>query len=180
MSVHHVLWRRLLAEYVGSGLLAAVVIGSGVAAQTLSPHALGLELLENAVATGFGLYVLIVALGPVSGGHFNPIVSLVDATFRGLSWKDASLYCGAQVAGCTSGTMLANLMFSRAAISLSTHHRASAAHDLSEVVATAGLIFLIFALARNGRSSTTPAAVGAYIGSAYFFTSSTSFANPAI
>ncbi|HEY1762919.1 MAG TPA: MIP/aquaporin family protein [Acidimicrobiales bacterium] len=180
MSVHHVLWRRLLAEYVGSGLLAAVVIGSGIAAQTLSPHALGLELLENAVATGLGLYVLIVALGPVSGGHFNPIVSLVDATFRGLSWKDASLYCGAQVAGCTSGAMLANLMFSRSAVSLSTHHRASAAHDLSEVVATAGLIFLIFALARNGRSSATPAAVGAYIGSAYFFTSSTSFANPAI
>jgi glycerol uptake facilitator-like aquaporin len=180
MTAHHVLWRRLLAEYVGSGLLTAVVIGSGIAAQTLSPHALGLELLENAAATGLGLYVLIVAFGPVSGAHFNPIVSLVDATFRGLSWKDASLYCGAQVAGCTSGAVLANLMFSRAAMSLSTQHRATAAHDLSEVVATAGLIFLIFALARNGRSSVTPAAVGAYIASAYFFTSSTSFANPAI
>jgi glycerol uptake facilitator-like aquaporin len=180
MIVRPALWRRLLAEYVGSGLLAAVVIGSGIAAQTLSPHATGLELLENAAATGLGLYVLIVALGPVSGAHFNPVVSFVDAAFRGLSWKDASLYCGAQVAGCTSGAVLANLMFSRAAISISTHHRATTAHDLSEVVATAGLIFLIFALARNGCSTVTPAAVGAYIASAYFFTSSTSFANPAI
>ncbi len=180
MSVRPALWRRLLAEYLGSGLLAAVVIGSGIAAQTLSPHALGLELLENAVATGAGLYVLIVAFGPVSGAHFNPIVSLVDAAFRGLSWKDSSLYCGAQIAGCTSGAVLADLMFSRAAISISTHARATAAHDLSEVVATAGLIVLIFALARSGRSNLTPAAVGAYIASAYFFTSSTSFANPAI
>src|ERR1700722_2608913 len=129
MIVRPALWRRLLAEYVGSGLLAAVVIGSGIAAQTLSPHATGLELLENAAATGLGLYVLIVALGPVSGAHFNPVVSFVDAAFRGLSWKDASLYCGAQVAGCTSGAVLANLMFSRAAISVSTHHRATTAHD---------------------------------------------------
>jgi glycerol uptake facilitator-like aquaporin len=174
------LWRRLLAEYLGSGLLAAIVIGSGIAAATLSPHALGLELLENAAATGAGLFVLIVAFGSVSGAHFNPIVSLVDAAFRGLSWKDAALYSSVQVAGCTSGAVLANVMFSRAAVSLSVHHRATPAHDLSEVVATAGLIFLIFALARSGRGSITPAAVGAYIGSAYFFTSSTSFANPAI
>jgi arsenate reductase len=180
MIVRPALWRRLLAEYVGSALLAAVVIGSGIAAQTLSPHAVGLELLENALVTGMGLFVLIVAFGPVSGAHFNPIVSLVDATFRGLTWKDASLYCGAQVAGCMSGSVLANLMFSRAAISISTHQRATSAHDLSEVVATAGLIFIIFALARSGRSSVMPAAVGAYIASAYFFTSSTSFANPAI
>ncbi len=180
MNVRPTLWRRLVAEYLGSGLLAAVVLGSGIAAQTLSPHALGLELLENAIATGAGLYVLIVAFGPLSGAHFNPVVSLVDAAFRGLSWRDASLYCGAQIAGCTSGAVLANLMFSRAAISISTHTRATAGHDLSEVVATAGLIFLIFALARSARSSVTPAAVGAYIASAYFFTSSTSFANPAI
>jgi arsenate reductase len=165
---------------VGSGLLATVVIGSGIAAETLSPHALGLELLENAAATGLGLFVLILAFGPVSGSHFNPIVSLVDAVFRGLSWRDAVLYCVAQVAGCASGAVLANLMFSRAAISLSTHHRATSAHDLSEVVATAGLILVIFALARSGRSNVTPAAVGAYIAAAYFFTSSTSFANPAI
>src|ERR1700722_12563916 len=144
MIVRPTLWRRLLAEYVGSALLAAVVIGSGIAAQTLSPHAVGLELLENALVTGMGLFVLIVALGPISGAHFNPIVSLVDATFRGLSWKDASLYCGAQAAGCTSGAVLANLMFSRAALSISPHQRATSAHDLSEVVATAGFIFIIF------------------------------------
>jgi arsenate reductase len=180
VSRHPTLARRLLAEFLGSGILATIVIGSGIAAMTLSPHALGLELLENAAATGLGLFVLIVALGPVSGAHFNPIVSLVDATFGGLSWKDASLYCSTQVAGCAGGAVLANLMYSRAAISISTHHRATVAHDLSEVVATAGLIVLVFALARVGRSSITPAAVGAYIASAYFFTSSTSFANPAI
>jgi glycerol uptake facilitator-like aquaporin len=174
------LWRRLVAEYVGSGLLAAVVIGSGIAATTLSPHALGLELFENAAATGTGLYVLIVTFAPVSGAHLNPIVSLVDATYRRLPWLDAALYCGAQILGCASGAVLANLMFSHPAISLSTRIRATPAHDLSEVVATAGLIVVIFALARSGRSHLAPAAVGSYIAAAYFFTSSTSFANPAI
>jgi glycerol uptake facilitator-like aquaporin len=182
LSVIHrpALWRRLVAEYVGSGLLAAVVIGSGIAAATLSPHALGLDLLENAAATGAGLYVLIVAFAPVSGAHFNPIVSLVDAVHRRLSWSDAALYCGTQILGCVSGAVLANLMFSHPAISLSTHVRATPAHDLSEVVATAGLIVVIFALARSGRSHLAPASVGSYIAAAYFFTSSTSFANPAI
>lgn len=174
------LWRRLIAEYVGAGLLATVVIGSGIAAVNLSPHAIGLELLENAIATGAGLFVLIMVLSPVSGAHFNPVVSFVDAAFRRMSWRDACLYCLAQVVGCASGAMIANLMFSRAAVSLSTHHRASVAHDLSEVVATAGLIFVVFALARTDRSGQAPAAVGAYITSAYFFTSSSSFANPAI
>jgi glycerol uptake facilitator-like aquaporin len=174
------LWRRLVAEFVGSGLLAAVVIGSGIAATTLSPHALGLELFENAAATGTGLYVLIVTFAPVSGAHLNPIVSLVDATYRRLPWLDAALYCGAQILGCASGAVLANLMFSHPAISLSTRIRATPAHDLSEVVATAGLIVVIFALARSGRSHLAPAAVGSYIAAAYFFTSSTSFANPAI
>jgi glycerol uptake facilitator-like aquaporin len=174
------LWRRLVAEYVGSGLLAAIVIGSGIAATTLSPRALGLELLENAVATGTGLFVLIATLAPVSGAHFNPIVSIVDATYRRLSWPDAARYCGAQILGCASGAVLANLMFSRAAISLSTHHRSTPAHDLSEVVATAGLIIVIFGLARSGRGHLAPAAVGSYIAAAYFFTSSASFANPAI
>lgn len=180
MSDRPVLWRRLVAEYVGAGLLAAVVIGSGIGAADLSPHAIGLELLETAIATGAGLFVLIAVLSPVSGAHFNPIVSLVDAAFRRLSWKDASWYCLAQVTGCASGALLSNLMFSRAAISLSTHRRATPAHDLSEAVATAGLIFVVFALARTDRSSFAPAAVGAYIAAAYFFTSSTSFANPAI
>jgi glycerol uptake facilitator-like aquaporin len=124
------------------------VIGSGIAAQRLSPGDTGLELLENAAATGAGLFAIILMFGPVSGGHFNPIVSLVDAAFRGVSWRDAGAYLPAQVAGCT--------------------------------VATLGLILVIFALARSGRARATPAAVGAYIGAAYFFTSSASFANPAI
>jgi arsenate reductase len=173
-------WRKLVAEYVGSLLLAAIVIGSGIAAQTLSPHAPGLELLENAAATGVGLYVLIATLGPISGAHFNPVISFVDATFGGMRWRAACGYLVAQVAGCASGAMLANLMFSRSAISLSIKHRATVGHGLSEVVATAGLVLVVFALAKTNRSSMAPAAVGAYIASAYFFTSSTSFANPAI
>jgi len=174
------LWRRLVAEYLGSLLLAAVVIGSGIAAQTLSPNALGLELLENAAVTGLGLYVLILVFMPVSGAHFNPVVSLVDALFGHISWRDASKYIGAQVLGCFSGAVLANAMFSHSAVSLSTHHRASGAHLVGEVVATAALILVIFSLARSGRGHFAPAAVGSYIGAAYFFTSSTSFANPAI
>jgi arsenate reductase len=181
MTVNNVvLWRRLAAECIGSAFLAMVVIGSGLAAQALSPGAVGLELLENAAATAAGLYALILMVGPVSGAHFNPVVSFVDAAFGGLSWRDAAAYLPAQVGGCVGGAVVANLMFSRAAVSLSTHHRASAAHFLSEVVATLGLIVVIFALARSGRSHRAPAAVGAYIGAAYFFTSSTSFANPAI
>lgn len=175
-----VLWRRLLGEYLGSLLLAAIVIGSGIAAQTLSPNALGLELFENATATAAGLYVIILIFGSISGAHFNPIISFVDAAFGGISWRHATSYLLAQVAGCSSGAVVANLMFSHPAVTISTHHRASAAHALSEVVATAGLVLLIFALARSGRGSKTPAAVGAYIGAAYFITSSTSFANPAI
>jgi arsenate reductase len=174
------LWRRLLAEYLGSLFLAAVVIGSGIAAQRLSPHAVGLELFENAAATAAGLFVIILMFGSVSGGHFNPIVSFVDAAYGGLSWNDACSYLLVQVAGCVSGAVVANLMFSRTAVSISTHARATPAHALSEVVATVGLLVLIFALARTGRSEKAPAAVGAYIGAAYFFTSSTSFANPAI
>jgi glycerol uptake facilitator-like aquaporin len=174
------LWRRLLAEFLGSMLLAAVVIGSGIAAQTLSPGAIGLELFQNAAATAAGLFVIILMFGAVSGGHFNPIVSFVDAAFGGISWRHATAYLPAQVAGCVSGAVLANVMFSKAAVSISTHDRATPAHFLSEVVATCGLLLVIFALARTGRGAMAPAAVGAYIGAAYFFTSSTSFANPAI
>jgi glycerol uptake facilitator-like aquaporin len=174
------LWRRLLAELLGSGFLAAVVIGSGIAAQRLSPGAAGLELLENAAATAAGLFAIILMFGPVSGGHFNPVVSFADAAFGGLSWRDACAYLPAQVAGCAGGAVVANLMFSAPAVSISEKDRASAAHFLSEIVATIGLLLVIFALARSGRSRTAPAAVGAYIGAAYFFTSSTSFANPAI
>jgi glycerol uptake facilitator-like aquaporin len=174
------LWRKLLAELLGSAFLAAIVIGSGIAAQQLSPGDTGLQLLENAAATGAGLYAIILMFGPVSGGHFNPVVSLVDATFGGITWRTALAYVPVQVAGCIAGAMVANLMFSKAAVSISTHQRASPAHFLSEVVATLGLILVIFSLARSGRSRSAAAAVGAYIGAAYFFTSSTSFANPAI
>ncbi len=174
------LWRRLLAELLGSAFLAAVVIGSGIAAQRLSPGATGLELLENAAATAAGLFAIILMFGPVSGGHFNPVVSFADAAFGGLRWRDAAAYLPAQVAGCILGAVAANLMFAQAAVSISAKHRATPAHFLSEVIATLGLILVIFALARSGRSRSAPAAVGAYIGAAYFFTSSTSFANPAI
>jgi arsenate reductase len=174
------LWRRVLAEFLGSAFLAAVVVGSGIAAQHLSPGNVGLELLENAAATAAGLFAIILMFGPVSGGHFNPVVSFTDAGFGGLSWRDATAYLPAQVAGCISGAVVANAMFSLAAFEISTKHRASGGHFLSEVVATAGLLLVIFALARSGRASSAPAAVGAYIGAAYFFTSSTSFANPAI
>jgi arsenate reductase len=174
------LWRKLLAEALGSAFLAAIVIGSGIAAQQLSPGNVGLELFENAAATAAGLFALILMFGPVSGAHFNPVVSFVDAAFGGIAWREAGAYVAAQVSGCIGGAVLANLMFSKAAVSISTKHRASGAHFLAEVVATVGLLLVIFSLARTGRGRTAPAAVGAYIGAAYFFTSSTSFANPAI
>ncbi len=174
------LHRRLVAELLGSAFLAAVVIGSGIAASQLSPGDVGLQLFENAAATAAGLFVIILMFGPVSGGHFNPVVSFVDASFGGLSRRDALAYAPAQITGCILGALVANTMFSEALVSISTKHRASPAHLFSEVIATLGLLLVIFALARTKRGSTAPAAVGAYIGAAYFFTSSTSFANPAI
>ena len=156
------------------------MIGSGIAAQTVSPGDVGLELFENAAATAAGLYTIILMFGPLSGGHFNPVVSLADASFGGIRWRHALAYIPAQVAGCVLGAVVANGMFSLAAISISTHHRASPAHLFSEAIATAGLLLVIFSLARTKRANTIPAAVGAYIGAAYFFTSSASFANPAI
>jgi arsenate reductase len=174
------LWRRLAAEFLGSAFLAAIVIGSGIAAQRLSPGDTGLELLENSTVTAAGLFAIILMLGPVSGAHFNPVVSFADAALGGLSWRDAAAYLPAQVAGCVTGAVAANLMFARAAVSVSVKHRATGAHALSEVIATAGLVLVIFALARSGRLASAPAAVGAYIGAAYWFTASTSFANPAI
>jgi arsenate reductase len=174
------LGRRLAAEFLGSAFLAAIVIGSGIAAQRLSPSDTGLELLENSAATAAGLFSVILMFGPVSGAHFNPVVSLADAALGGISWRDALAYLPAQVAGCVTGAVTANLMFARAAVSVSVKHRASGAHALSEVIATAGLLLVIFALTRSGRAARAPAAVGAYIGAAYWFTASTSFANPAI
>jgi arsenate reductase len=174
------LWRRLAAEFLGSAFLAAIVIGSGIAAQRLSPGDTGLELLENAAATAAGLFAIILMFGPVSGAHFNPVVSFADATLGGISWRDAAAYLPAQVTGCITGAVAANVMFGLQAVSISTKDRASGPHAFSEVIATAGLLLVIFALARTGRAGTAPAAVGAYIGAAYWFTSSTSFANPAI
>src|SRR3984957_17647654 len=145
------LWRRLTGECVGSAFLAAIVVGSGIAAQRLSPGNTGLELIENAAATATGLFALSLMVGPVSGAHFNPVVSFVGAAFGGMTWPSATAYLGAQVAGCTSGAVVANLMFSLPAVSISTRHRASGGHFLSEVVATLGLIVLIFPLARTGR-----------------------------
>ena len=156
------------------------MIGSGIAAANLSPGDIGLQLFENAAATAAGLFAIILMFGPVSGGHFNPVVSLVDAHFGGLRWRDAFAYIPAQITGCIGGAIVANGMFALAAISISDKHRASDAHLLAEVVATLGLLLVIFSLARTRRGSIAPAAVGAYIGAAYFFTSSTSFANPAI
>ena len=156
--------RRLLAEFLGSAFLAAVVIGSGIAAANLSPGDVGLQLFENAAATAAGLFTIILMFGPVSGGHFNRVVSLVDAHFGGLRWRDAFAYIPSQVAGCIAGAVVANGMFALAAISISDKHRASEAHLLAEVVATLGLLLVIFSLARTRRGSIAPAAVGAGIG----------------
>jgi arsenate reductase len=179
------LWRRLLAEFVGTGLLVTAVVGSGVMAARLSPMDTGLELLENSVATMLALAVLILVLGPVSGAHFNPVVSAVDwwlgrGTGHGISARHLAAYIPSQVLGGIAGAILANLMFALPAVTWSAHHRSGTGLWLGEVVATAGLILLIFALVRTGRAALAPAAVGAYIGAAYWFTSSTSFANPAV
>lgn len=172
--------RRALAEYVGTAFLVAVVVGSGIAASNLSPDDVGLQLLENAAATAGGLVALILAFGPVSGAHFNPVVSLADAYFGGLDRRDLPAYIGAQIAGAITGSIIANLMFELDAVSWSTHERSSQGLLLGEVVATIGLLVVIFGVVRSGRSSAAPFAVGAYIGGAYFFTASTSFANPAV
>jgi glycerol uptake facilitator-like aquaporin len=172
--------RPLFAGLVATAFLAATVVGSGIAAAQLSPGDTGLQLFENAAATAAGLFSFLLMFGPVSGAHFNPVVSLVDAGFGGLRWRHAFAYIPAQVAGCIAGAVIANAMFGLSAVSIATTHRASPAHLFAEVVATLGLLLVIFALARSHRGNLAPAAVGAYIGSAYFFTSSTSFANPAI
>jgi arsenate reductase len=172
--------RRVLAEFLGSAFLTATVIGSGIAAAQLSPGDTGLQLLENAAATAAGLFTFILMFGSISGAHFNPVVSLVDVALGGRHPRDLLAYIPAQIAGCIAGAVIANAMFGLAAISISTTHRGSPPHLFAEVVATVGLLLVIFSLARTGRHALAPAAVGAYIGAAYFFTSSTSFANPAI
>jgi len=176
--------RRLFAEFLGTGLLVTVIVGSGIAAQQLSPSETGLQLLENSTATALGLAVLILMLGPVSGAHFNPLVSLADWFLgrrlgAGLTLSEVGAYTIAQCAGGILGAVLANVMFD-VGQQLSTKHRVGSGHLVGEVVATAGLIALIFALARTKRGLLAAPAVGAYIGAAYWFTSSTSFANPAV
>ncbi|MFD7023403.1 aquaporin [Promicromonospora sukumoe] len=178
------LWRRAVAEALGTGLLVAIVVGSGIAAQRLSPDDVGLQLLQNSLATTLGLAVLIGVLGPVSGAHLNPVVTVVDwFTGRrdgsGPRAGDGLAYVAAQVAGGIGGALLANAMFGVPS-GLSTTDRATGPHLLAEVVATAGLVLVIHGLLRSGRAAWVPAAVGAYIGAAYWFTSSTSFANPAV
>lgn len=177
--------RRLLAEFVGTALLVTVVVGSGIAAAQLSPDDVGLQLLENSIATALGLVVLILLFGPVSGAHFNPAVSVADWLLgrrarTGISGSDLLPYILFQCAGGVTGAVLANAMFDRRVFELATKARVTPGHLIGEVVATAGLIALIFALARTGRTGLSAAAVGAYIGAAYWFTSSTSFANPAV
>jgi arsenate reductase len=172
--------RRVLAEFLGTGFLVAAVVGSGIAAGRLSPHDAGLELFENAAATAAALIAIILAVGPVSGAHLNPVVTLADRFFGGLSNRDAAGYIGAQFVGGAAGAVVANLMFSLPAFELSTKVRSGHGVWLGEVVATFGLLVVIFGVVRSGRASVAPFAVGAYIGGAYFFTSSTSFANPAV
>ena len=174
-----IVWRKAFAELLGSALLTATVVGSGIAAQRLSPHDTGLELLENAVVTGAALVALILALGPVSAA-FNPVVTLAERAFGAISTATASVLVAAQLAGCCAGAVLANLMFDLPAVTVSTHHRATTGLWLGEVVATFGLLVVVFGVVRAGRSSMVAYAVGAYITAAYWFTSSTSFANPAI
>lgn len=172
--------RRAFAEALGTALLVATVVGSGIAAQRLSPDDTGLQLLENAGATAAVLVAVILALGPVSGAHLNPAVTLAARAFGRLSSRDALAYTGAQVVGGAAGAVVANVMFSVPAMELSATRRSSGALWASEVVATFGLLLVVFGLARAGRAPAVPSAVGAYIGAAYFFTSSTSFANPAV
>ncbi|WP_310250720.1 aquaporin [Nocardioides sp. BE266] len=179
------LHRRLVAELLGTALLVAVVVGSGIAAQQLSPDDVGLQLLENSTATVLGLTVLILLFGPVSGAHFNPVVSAADwllgrRSGTGLSGPEVGAYAVAQTAGAVLGAALANVMFAVDLTALSTKERTGSHLLVAEVVATAGLVALVFALARTGRGALSAPAVGAYIGAAYWFTASTSFANPAV
>ncbi|WP_374456897.1 aquaporin [Nocardioides sp.] len=179
------LHRRLVAELLGTALLVAVVVGSGIAAQRLSPDDVGLQLLQNSTATVLGLTVLILLFGPVSGAHFNPVVSAADWLLgrragTGLTAAEVGAYALAQTVGAVAGAVLANTMFDLSITELSVKDRTGSHLLVAEVVATAGLVALVFALARTGRGAVAAPAVGAYIGAAYWFTSSTSFANPAV
>ncbi len=176
----HDVARRATAELVGTALLAAIVVGSGIFAERLSPDDIGLQLLENSTATAAGLVALILAFGAISGAHLNPVVSLADRAFGGLRSRDLLVYLPAQVVGACLGVMLANVMFDLDAITFSEHSRSGTGVLLGEVVATFGLVLVIVGVVRSGRTATVPFAVAGYIAAAYWFTSSTSFANPAL
>ena len=172
--------RKVTAEAVGTAFLVAVVVGSGIFATRLSPGDVGLQLLENSTATAGALVALILAFGSVSGAHFNPVVSLADRIFGGLSTRELLAYIPAQIVGACAGAVIANLMFDLDAITMSTHPRDTSGLLLGEVVATFGLLIVILGVVRSGRASAAPFAVAGYIAAAYWFTSSTSFANPAV
>jgi glycerol uptake facilitator-like aquaporin len=178
------LTRRAFAEFLATALLVAAVVGSGIAAQTLSPNDVGLQLLENTIATAGALFAIIVVFAPISGSHLNPVVTIVDCAIGRRSWSEAIAYIPAQVAGAIAGAIVANVMFDRAAIETSTKVREGSNIYFAEVVATFGLVLVIFLLVRTGRAMESvvvvPAAVAGYITAAYWFTSSTSFANPAV
>ena len=172
--------RRAVAELLGTMILVAAVVGSGIAAQRLSPDDTGLQLLENALATGAALVAIILALGSVSGAHLNPVISLVDRWLGGLTTRELAVYVPAQVVGACIGAVIANLMYELPAVEWSTKERSGSGLWLAEVVATAGLVLVVFGVVRSGRRNVAPFAVAAYITAAYWFTASTSFANPAV
>jgi arsenate reductase len=174
------LLRRASAEGVGAALLVAIVVGSGIAAQRLAPGVVGLQRRANSTASGAGVVALSLALRTVSGAHFNPVVTMADRMLGGTSTREAGAYVVAQIVGACGGAIVANLMFGLPAITLSTNARRGADIWLGEFVATFGLLLVILGVVRSGRSSTAPYAVGGYIAAAYWFTSSTSFANPAL
>ena len=171
--------RRLTGEFIGTAFLLAAVVGSGIMAESLTDD-VGLQLLQNAFATAGALVALILAFGAVSGAHFNPAVTITDRAFGGIDTPTAVWYVGAQSAGAIVGVMVANLMFDLDAVNWSTKDRSSLNLMFAEGVATLGLLLVIFGVVRSGRASTVAFAVGGYIAAAYYFTSSTSFANPAV
>ena len=172
--------RQAVAEFVGTALLLAAIVGSGIASQRLSPGQVGLELLENSIATAGALVAIILAVGPVSGAHLNPVITIADRILSGLGNRTAVVYVIAQLTGAVAGVMAANVMFGLAAVDVSTKARSGGGLWLGEVVATLGLVLVVFGVVRSRRPGVAPFAVGAYIASAHWFTSSTSFANPAV
>jgi glycerol uptake facilitator-like aquaporin len=175
-----VIARRAFAEFIGTAFLVMAVIGSGIAASRLSTGDVGLQLFESAVVTGAALVAIILAVGPVSGAHLNPVITLLDRVFGGLTTREGATYVGAQLAGGFTGAVVANLMFGLKSIEISTQVRSGGGLWLGEVVATFGLALVVFGVVRSARAGVAAFAVGAYIAGAYFFTSSTSFANPAV